>query len=206
MPGWEMWLILIQTIFKMKKFILLLLIIGVASCKSTKQPTAAKVDLFVIENLSGMTSEEIKTNYTDANITEDIGVFDEGTEERPYTTLYTGTPDEIQITWEDAGRTRIHDIRFSNSGKWRSNTGIKIGTNYKELNQINGKEISFYGFGWDYSGAVVWNGGKLENSNLFVFLESNNIPGNFYGDNIIEATPEEIDQMNLKVSTILYKL
>lgn len=189
----------------MKKFILLLIILGVVSCKGSKKSAANAKDIFVIENLAGMTSEDIKRNYTDANITEDIGVFEEGTEERPYTTLYKGTPDEIQITWADDARSQIYDIRFSDAGKWASSTGIKVGTTYNELNRLNGKEISFYGFGWDYSGAVMWNDGKLENSNIIVFLEAQGIPQKFYGDQIIEATPEEIALLDPRVSTIMYK-
>lgn len=191
----------------MKKIILLIIILGVVSCKGTKKTSAGKVDLYVVENLAGMNSEDIRKNYTNANINEDIGMFEEGTEERPYTTLYSGTPDEIQITWADAQRTKIYDIRFTENGKWRSNTGIKIGTTYEELNQLNGKKISFYGFGWDYSGAVMWNDGKLEKSKVFVFLSPDGqAENNFYGDHIIEASPEEIAALNLKVKTILYKL
>lgn len=178
---------------------------GIISCKGSKQSASNTKDIFLIENLADMTAAELKRNYSDANITEDIGVFDEGTVERPYTTLYPGTQDEIQITWADANRTKIYDIHFSNVGKWKSKTGIKTGTTYEELNQINGKEISFYGFGWDYSGAVTWNNGKLENSNIIVFLEAKNIPEKFYGDHIIKASPEEIALMDLKVNTIMYK-
>lgn len=195
----------------MKKIILLIIILGVVSCKGSKQTSTATgetrtVDLFVVENLAGMNAEDIRKNYNDANIQEDIGIFDEGTEERPYTTLYGGTPDEIQITWADNARTKIYDIRFTEEGRWRSNTGIKVGTTYDELNQINGKEISFFGFGWDYSGAVMWNDGKLEKTRIFVFLEPNtSIPDNFYGDHIIKATPQEIAALGLRVNTILYK-
>lgn len=191
----------------MKKIILLVIILGVVSCKGSKKSASGNIDRFVVENLAMMNSEEIKKNYADASITEDIGVFEEGTEERPYTTLYAGTPDEIQITWADEARTKIYDIRFTEEGKWKSKTGIKVGTTYEELNRINDKEISFYGFGWDYSGAVMWNNGKLEDSKIFVFLSPTGSPqGNYYGDHIIEATPEEIAALNLKVNTLLYKL
>lgn len=194
----------------MKKLILLIAILGFVSCKSTKAPTPTAVESptevsYFIEDLSAMNAGEIRVAYTDAKTVEDTGMFDEGTEERAYTILYPETADEIHITWEDEEKTQIHDIRFSESGKWRSKTGIVVGTTYEELNKLNEKEISFYGFGWDYSGAVDWNDGKLENSDLFVFLEARNIPGKFYGDHIIKATPEEIKYMDLRVKTIMYK-
>lgn len=193
----------------MKKLILFIMLIGIASCKSKKPAISAEepavVDRFLIENLSQMNSAAILATYPEANITEDVGVFDEGTEERVYTILYPDTENEIHITWQDAGKTNIYDIRFSEGGKWRSSTGIKIGTTYNELNELNEKEIFFYGFGWDYSGAVDWNDGKFEGSNLFVFLEAREIPGKFYGDHIIKASPQEIAKMDLRVRTIMYK-
>lgn len=182
------------------------LILIAASCKNTKQATTAPADKFVIEDLAEMNSEEIKQQFPEANIIEDIGEFEEGTEKRPYTVLFPDTPDEIQITWEDMERTKINDIRFSKEGKWKSSTGIKIGTSLEELNQLNGKAVAFYGFGWDYSGAVVWNNGKYENSNLRIFLASEkSLPGKFYGDHIIKASPEEVEALNLKVQTLIYK-
>ena len=187
----------------MRKFFVLLLLVGISSCKSTKQATE---DKFVLENLSKLNAEEINRRYPDANIKEDVGVFEEGTVERPYTILYPNTPDEVQITWKDAARSRVEDIRFSGEGKWKSGSGIKVGTTYEELNRLNEKEISFYGFGWDYSGAVMWNDGKLEDSNLRVFLAPGGQTKNaHYGDHIIEASAEEIADMNLKVQTIIYK-
>ncbi len=199
----------------MKKLILLICIITFASCKSSKPSgssedvisaeNSAKADRFFIENLSEMNSAAINATYPEANIKEDVGMFDEGTEERAYTILYPDSPDEIHITWEDTGKNNIYDIRFSEGGKWRSSTGLKVGTTYNELNELNEKEVSFYGFGWDYSGAVNWNDGKMENSNLFVFLEAKNIPGKFYGDQVIKASPEEIALMDLKVKTIMFK-
>ncbi len=199
----------------MKKLILLICIIIFAACKSSKPSgssedvisleKSSKADRFFIENLSDMNSAAINATYPEANITEDVGTFDEGTEERAYTILYPNSPDEIHITWEDAAKNNIYDIRFSDGGKWKSTTGIKVGTTYNELNELNEKEISFYGFGWDYSGAVNWNNGKFEDSNLFVFLEAKNIPGKFYGDHVIKASPEEIALMDLKVKTIMFK-
>jgi len=183
------------------------MVLSLTSCSSTKNTTSVTLDKFVIENLIRFNSEKIKEKYPDANVYETMGVFEEGTEELPFSVLYPDTPNELHITWADASRTQIYDIRFSIGGDWKSSTGIRIGTTYQELNELNGKPISFYGFGWDYSGAVVWNEGKFENSKLRVFLspekESNS---KFYDDQIIKASPEEIVEMNLRVESIVYKL
>ncbi|HZJ35155.1 MAG TPA: hypothetical protein VFD29_00865 [Gillisia sp.] len=191
----------------MRKIFLLFIALSVASCSSTKKTTSVTPDKFVLENLIGFNSEEIKEYYPDANVYEAIGVFEEGTEELPYSILYPDTPNELHITWSDASRAQIYDIRISIGGDWRSSTGIKIGTTYDELNKLNGKPISFYGFGWDYSGAVVWNEGKFEKSKLRIFLSPEKEPKvKFYGDHIIEASPEEIAELNLRIQTIVYKL
>ncbi|MDT0644123.1 hypothetical protein RM553_14900 [Zunongwangia sp. F363] len=132
-------------------------------------------------------------------------MYDEGTKRRPYTILYPETSDELVITWkrDDSG---VYDIRFSEDGKWKTASGIKVGTTYDELTNLNGKPVSFYGFGWDYSGAVVWNGGKLENSHLNIFLGPENEPADrFYGDEIVKASPQEIKDMNLKVQAVVLK-
>lgn len=190
----------------MKKLSILFFILIATSCKNTKQVTSGPKDKFIIEDLAEMNSEEIKKLYPEANIFEDIGEFEEGTERRPFSVLFPETPDEIQITWNDMERTQINDIRFNGDGKWESSSGIKIGTSLEELNRLNEKSVSFYGFGWDYSGAVDFNDGKFENSNLRIFLDSEkSLPEKFYGDEIIQASPEEIAALDLKVQTIIFK-
>ena len=187
----------------MRKIILIVAVLFMAACNSAKKGTSGSTSKYTVENLGKMNSEDLVQNYPDANIAEGTDMFEQGTEERPYTILYPGTADELHITWQDRNRTRIHDLRYSNDGKWESETGVKVGTTYAELNKMNGKKISFYGFGWDYSGAVDWNGGKLEKSGLRVFLTPGNDPSNkFYGDKIIKATPEEIEALDLEVGSI----
>lgn len=159
---------------------------------------------FTVENLGKMTHSQIQDFYSEADIEEGTDMMEEGTVERAYTVLYPDTPDELLITWKDEDRTEIEKIHFSGDGKWTTENGIKVGTSYDALNKLNGKPISFYGFGWDYSGAVVWNGGKFEKSGLHVFLapEAGNVQ-DYYGDHIIKATPKEIEDLDLKVASIM---
>ncbi|MGY5850724.1 hypothetical protein [Salegentibacter sp. F14] len=186
----------------MKKILVVISLLTLIACGSTKN-TVSK-DKFVIENLQNYSSQALKSEYPDANLKEDVGMFEEGTVERAYSILYPDTPNELHITWKDEDRTEVHDIRFDADGKWKSSEGIRIGTTYDELNRLNEKEISFYGFGWDYSGAVMWNDGELENSGLRVFLAPQNEAGNeFYGDRLIKASPEKIEALDLKVETII---
>jgi len=190
----------------MRKFFYLLTLISIVACNSSKKVTTDSSNSFFVEDLLKLNAEELKKLFPAEAITEDTGLFEEGTEEQAYTVISPDTPDELHITWKDKNRTQIEDIRIDSNGKWKSNTGIKIGSTYDELTQMNQKPISFYGFGWDYSGATLWNDGKLEKSNIHVFLAPEKEPKNkFYGDHIIKATPEEIKALDLKVKAILFK-
>lgn len=189
----------------MRKILLFLsLLLVVSACKSKKQETA---DRYIIENLAEIaTVEKIKEIYPDARTTEGTDMFEEGTVQRAYNILYPDSPDEVLLTWKDNNRTRLHNIRVENEGRWKSKNGIEIGTTYKELEALNEAPVLFYGFGWDYSGAVDWNGGKLADSNVRIFLTpSEDPPNKFYGDQIIQASEEEIEELELTVSAILYR-
>lgn len=190
----------------MRKFFYLLALISIVACNSSKKVTTTSSDSFYVEDLLVLNSDEIKNLFPSQTIIEDIGLFEEGTEERAYTVISPNTIDEIHITWKDKNRTQIEDLRIDSNGKLKSKTNIKIGSSYEELTSMNQKPISFYGFGWDYSGAVVWNDGALEKSKVHVFLASAQEPKNkFYGDHIIKATPEEIKELDLKVNAILFR-
>ncbi|PRX52134.1 hypothetical protein [Salegentibacter salegens] len=186
----------------MKKLSLIIIVLSLAACGSSNSKMSK--DRFVVENLTNYDTEELAETYPEANIQEDTGMFEEGTVERAYTIMYPDTPDELHITWKSEEREEIYDIRFSENGKWKSAEGIEIGTTYEALYKLNEKEISFYGFGWDYGGAVMWNDGKFEKSKLRVFLAPDGeVSDKFYGDRIIEASEEEIERLDLKVTSIM---
>ncbi len=190
----------------MRKFFYLSAILLIVACNSYKNTATSTSKQLFVEDLLEMNALTLKTTFPNEVIIEDVGLFEEGTEERAYTVISPNTPDELHITWKDKDRTQIEDIRMDSNGKWKSKTAIKIGSTYDELTEMNQKPISFYGFGWDYSGATLWNEGKLEKSNVHVFLAPEKEPKNkFYGDKIVNATPEEIKELDLKVKAILFK-
>lgn len=203
----------------MKKLILMGVFCVSVSCKGKKNASdGAHTDVnttvnvnpknFEVEKLAKMHSPEaLLKNYPNANIKEGVGMFDEGTVERAYTILYPDTKNEIHLIWESLERKKLYEVYFSNSGDWKSEKTIAIGTTYEELVARNGKPIKVYGFGWDYSGAVDWNGGRLENSKLQVFLIPAKEPkSKFYGDGIINPTEAELKELDLTVGQIIYHL
>ncbi|MCY2685624.1 hypothetical protein [Salinimicrobium sp. TH3] len=188
----------------MKKLLILGLIILASGCKS-KKLTANSPEKFRLENLAEVINENsLEKIYPDAEISEGVDLFEEGTIERAYSILYPNTDDELLIIWEDKTMNKPHQIYTENDGRWRTSEGIEVGTSYEDLVKINEGSIDFYGFGWDYSGAVDWKDGKMKDSNVRVFLAPVAAPPkSFYGDKIIEADPEDIINLDLKVRAII---
>ncbi|WP_424492997.1 hypothetical protein [Salinimicrobium sp. GXAS 041] len=182
-----------------------LAILLMAGCKSRKLTVDS--NRFILENLAQISSsQDLKRIYPEASIEEGNDVFEEGVIQRPYNILFPGTANEALLTWNDVERTQLHHIRVENAGRWETRQGIKIGTTYEELEAFNEGPFEFYGFGWDYSGAVDWLDGKLAGTNIRVFLKPEGTPPNkFYGDRKIEASEEEIDALNLSVQAIMYQ-
>jgi hypothetical protein len=82
----------------------------------------------------------------------------------PGTLVFDGTPDAIELAWQDEGRTRIAFVRTRTAGgRWRTARGVRIGTPLATLERLAGNPITFSGFGWDYGGRTSWreDGGEV---------------------------------------------
>ena len=188
----------------MQKYLLLFLLFGAVACKNQKI-TADSPERYYLESLAQVISEgNLEKIYPDAEIIEGTDAFEEGTVTRPYSILFPNTPEEILIIWQDAQKKKFQEIRFSGTGRWKSKKGIGADTTYEELLALNKAPLKVYGFGWDYSGAVDWNKGELENSGLRVFLAPEQGPPNeFYGDHVLKASPEQFRRLGVTVDTIV---
>lgn len=188
----------------MKNFVFITLIaISLVSCKGKKAAVSAKPTYFIEDIAKIANAEKLSKTYPEATVINDKGLFEEGTQSREYTILNKDTSDEIVVTWQNG---KVYDIAVSNRGKWTSKTGISVGTTYDELVALNGKTIGIYGFGWDYSGAVDWEGGKLEKSGIMVFLAPEIEPAaKFLTDKKIQPNTKELRVLDLKVKSILYQ-
>jgi hypothetical protein len=82
----------------------------------------------------------------------------------PGALVFDGTPDAIEVAWQDEGRTRIAFVRTRTAGgRWRTARGVRIGTPLATLERLAGGPITFSGFGWDYGGRMAWreDGGEI---------------------------------------------
>ena len=89
---------------------------------------------------------------------------------QPATFVNRKTPSEaLAIVWAGRGPQSHPSEIFLCRGhrreacRWRVEGGIGTGTRLVELEAMNGKPFTVFGFGWDYGGnALSWDGGKLE--------------------------------------------
>ena len=100
-------------------------------------------------------------------------------------------------------------LRITEEGTdWKSPEGITIGTTLEELVRINGKPVTFWGFGWDYGGAVSnWNGGKIDAGLMLVLNDTRkSTPESLLGEKEILSTASGVDLKRIKVVRINVRL
>ena len=69
--------------------------------------------------------------------------------------------DGIEFAWKDPAHTQLDFARLPNT--MTTYDGIRIGTDLKTVEAINGRAFSLTGFMWDYSGTVTsWNHGLID--------------------------------------------
>lgn len=82
------------------------------------------------------------------------------------TVIYPDDPSRrVEVVWASpTRRNRVASVRLSEPSDW-SLEGLTTGMSLREVERINGRPFSLYGFEWDYSGTTAsWNGGKLDSS------------------------------------------
>jgi hypothetical protein len=93
----------------------------------------------------------------------------------PVTVLFPGTKDAVQFEWRDMekfkGLQKIY-IHGEHS-RWKTKSGVVLGTTLEELERLNENPFLFYYLGWNFEGEVQWNGGKLENMKTYVTVGPN---------------------------------
>lgn len=108
-------------------------------------------------------------------VTKGIEYAPEGLGEFPVTKIYEGTTAEITITWKDEDNfTELASIymRGDTENGWQTKNGLYLGMPVSEIVELNGTDITFTGFAWDYAGFVDFQGGNLaDDSNAFIVLD-----------------------------------
>jgi hypothetical protein len=203
----------------MKKFSLSLLafLSVIVSCKQKDKTATEKIvppaqtDSFMITDSSwgfitaGMAIEDVKKVYGDTNVKDERICGPECMDSIDVTKVFAGQPNEFTIYWNDTAYHRVISSieSFNEAAQWHSADSIKMGSGLKDLLRVNGKKISFYGFGWDYGGTIdSYNGGKLEKSAVHYRIElfDNQTQDNsLYGDTGLDTDMPAVQKVMDKI-------
>lgn len=196
----------------------LILVLSLGSCKNsnTEEPNVSDTDTLteeagtsidaetdILNDLLGIKDEaELKEIFGAENVSWDTIQGAEG-ETFMGTYLFKGTDDEATVFWEnDVKKERLSAVsieikfdeidynKYNCNTRWKTSEGFSLCSKLEDIVKYNEKPLTFYGFGWDFSGLVIsYNNGKLENSGISLSLgispeinESENYPTDFIGD------------------------
>jgi hypothetical protein len=105
-------------------------------------------------------------NVTRGSVTDPNGAEGDRTEG---TILFANDADaSLEIAWKDTvGRRQPALIRrLATQGRWRTSSGITLGTDLKTVEKLNGRPFRLAGLAFDAQGTVVsWGGGRLDAQN-----------------------------------------
>jgi hypothetical protein len=159
---------------------------------------------FSLDSLLNFDSELKLKEVFGNHVKRSKGSDQEGVEEYPITLLFPNTSDEVEFVWREDS-INFSDLDYikirGKESRWKTSEGITLGTTLKELEEINQKPFIFYGFGWDYSGAVTSEDGHLFERKIFVSLEypAKSIPPDFeelVGEKKINSNSELAQKSN----------
>jgi len=102
------------------------------------------------------------------------------------TTVYPGKNNEFVVYWQDSAyHKKISFVESSRaSAPYHTSSGLKVGSTLTDIVKLNGRKITFSGFGWDYGGTIQsYNNGTLEKSSLIFHLDlTDNDDRSLFGD------------------------
>ena len=128
-------------------------------------PATAKAEMPAIETLLAPndTLATAKARLGDANVREQEIA---GAEGETFTgwVLYPDDPTRTAEVFLDDANTHPALLRIGTSeSRWKRADGIRMGLTSVELQTMNGGPFAFYGFEWDYGGAISdFRGGRLD--------------------------------------------
>lgn len=182
-----------------KLFLLAFIVTVVFACKNgKKRPTDNQtIKISIDSNLVTDSGWGVITPNTDyaglqkifgsANVKDERVCGPECADSIDVTFIYREQDNEIIVNWEDSSYHKkisfLETIRPNSP--YLTSSGIKMGSTFANLLKLNGKKITFSGFGWDYGGIIQsYNGGMLENSSVHFRLEpTENLSDSLFGDN-----------------------
>lgn len=168
-------------------------------------------DIKYAEDLLALNShEQIAAVYGSENVVKDVFIASNGKEQK-CSVLFPNSSLEAIFLWQDEKNYRnIQVIRIGGSAhtegslnyskpveqsSWLSKQGIYIGMSLKELDNINGNEIDFYGWNWNSGGTLTKNNnGRLDFKKISLILNCFNCADADYRRNKINSSTTALEE------------
>jgi hypothetical protein len=179
-----------------KDFLLILVVFAsllIVSCNNnssdkkteTNTENEEKVEVKFLEDFASFEdSEMVAEHFGEENILNDTWSIAEGTETYLVTIVNPECKNQMIIYWDKASKDykdfAFVEARYSewdimgeeltNEGTtYPSKSGVKVGMTLTELEKLNAKPITFFGFGWDYGGMVTNASDKFQGLAISLF-------------------------------------
>lgn len=113
----------------------------------------------------GMTPAGLRKAYGTVNVQDGTVPGPEGTTLSGATLFPKDPRNRLELIWKVVkGRKTVESVRIRDANsRWRTASGVGIGTSMQTLERLNGGRFTFSGFGWDYGGYVQsWRKGRLQ--------------------------------------------
>ena len=109
------------------------------------------------------TEAELRTLFGDANVVRETINLAEG-ETRPGLVIHPSDPTRrLEVLLADGASGRVETIRaMEGATAWVGRDGLRVGSTIADVERVNGRPFTLYGFGWDYGGSISnWRDGTL---------------------------------------------
>src|SRR5690606_10175777 len=121
--------------------------------------TPQKAEILTHEKIAELANEgTLSEIFSDSEIKTETASINEGMDHVKVVWLRKGSKNEVRIDVAPNDSTKVFRVTAAGKeNKYYSETGVKPGMTVDGLNSINRKPIVFYGFQWDFGGAVKFN-------------------------------------------------
>ncbi len=150
------------------------------------------------------TEEELAKLFGAKNVRRDTIWFAEGHSESG-TVVFPGTPNEIEIIWTEEGAPSLIRLRHKEAD-WTAASGLKVGSSLEDVEKLNMRPFQFYGFGWDFGGAITdWKGGRMTPALMVTLMPSDMdvLDERFWGEVVLSSDDPELKSANIVVSALM---
>ncbi len=176
--------------------------------ENTTSEEPSKEEILTIENIAEMANNgTLSEEFPNSKIKTEISSINEGMDNVKVVWLNAKSKKEVRIDFQPKDSTKVFCVTVEGKeNKFYSETGVKLGMTIDGLNSANRKPVDFYGFGWDFGGAVKFNDGQLDGKKIRVYLKTDKKIGNqFMGDTPHTFEEAKAAELELYVAKIIFE-